>query len=485
LRRSRSRRFPKGCPKPCAVRPPPRTALNGHAPVLVWQRRVRQQEAGLEASIILADHTTVIHADGRYRARAIYRVRNSTLQFLELELPAGSQIWSVQISYQPVRPAELQRDGRTVTLLPLQKTSVGDFSSKVVVVYSGHLGAPLHRSSRLDLPVPQILSDVPVSRTLWKVHVPREYRVSLLGRESNMEQVAAAYQQEERKLSFLDEVREVVQVAGSQGDSAARSKAQHNIKQLGAALQSYAEHSRSVDASNAPDVRRQAEQIEAEIRRLEQLEPESRREDGDAAYYFGDPQTPQLARPNGGPDGRSTGAVASSRRTSSCSNCKRCSRTSLPSRKMPLIRQRRIPRMCRPKRIATDDPAATRGDGGLDIELAVVGTEYYFRKVHGDPRLTVRVRDRTLGRWIGASVWAVLCLAVAVGAIEGLRRPNAARRIRQHWPWLAAVAGAIWLFLLPLGGFGLLLLITALCVLILRRQRKPASTGDQSQRDAN
>jgi hypothetical protein len=66
--------------------------------------------------------------------------------------PAGSQIWSVQIAYQPVRPAELQRDGRTVTLLPLQKTSVGDFSSKVVVVYSGHLGAPLHRSSRLDLP---------------------------------------------------------------------------------------------------------------------------------------------------------------------------------------------------------------------------------------------------------------------------------------------------------------------------------------------
>jgi hypothetical protein len=132
---------------------------------------------------------------------------------------------------------------------------------------------------------------------------------------------------------------------------------------------------------------------------------------------------------------------------------------------------------------APDDPSAMLVDGGLDVELAVVGTEYYFRKVHGDPRLAIRVRDRTLGRWIGASVWAVLCLAMAVGAIEGLRRPNATRRIRQHWPWLTAVAGAIWLFLLPLGGFGLLLLMGALCVLILRRQRKPASTGDQSQRD--
>ena len=39
---------------------------------LVWQRRVRQQESGLAASIILADLTTVILADGRYRARAVY-----------------------------------------------------------------------------------------------------------------------------------------------------------------------------------------------------------------------------------------------------------------------------------------------------------------------------------------------------------------------------------------------------------------------------
>ncbi|TVS17816.1 MAG: DUF1559 domain-containing protein [Planctomycetaceae bacterium] len=459
--------------------------VNGDAPVLVWQRRVRQQEAGLEASIILADHTTVIHADGHYRARAIYRVRNSTLQFLELELPAGSQIWSVQIAYQPVRPAELRRDGRTVTLLPLQKTSVGDFSSKVVVVYSGYLGAPLHHSNRLDLPVPQILSDVPVARTLWKVHVPREYRVSLLGRDSNMEQVAAAYQQEERKLSFLDEVREVVQVAGSKGDSAARSKAQYNIKQLGSALQSYAEHSRGVDASNAPDVRRQAEQIEAEIRRLDQLEPEIRRDDGDAAYYFGDPQTPQARDPAVDPTEHQREQLR--QQADEQLFQLQTVRPDEPAEQQEAATEQTPPPSDTDDRrlqsIAPEDPAAALGDLGLDIELAVVGTEYYFRKVHGDPRLTVRVRDRTLGRWIGASVWAVLCLAMAVGAIEGLRRPNAAERVRQHWPWLAAAAGAIWLFLLPLGGFGLLLLTAALCVLILRWQRTPASTADQSQRD--
>ena len=175
--------------------------------MLVWQRRVREQETGLAASISLADLTTVIHADGRYRARAAYNIRNFTLQFLELELPPDSQVWSVHVSGQPVRPAKIHRQGRPVTLLPLQKTSAGDFSSKVVVIYSGNLGEPLHRWTQVRPRLPQILSDVPVSRTLWTVLLPREYSVSLVKRESNLEAVAAAYQQEERKLSFLDELR--------------------------------------------------------------------------------------------------------------------------------------------------------------------------------------------------------------------------------------------------------------------------------------
>jgi hypothetical protein len=67
---------------------------------LTWQRRVREQESGLAASISLADLTTVLHADGRYRARASYNIRNFKLQFLELELPPDSQVWSVHVSGQ-------------------------------------------------------------------------------------------------------------------------------------------------------------------------------------------------------------------------------------------------------------------------------------------------------------------------------------------------------------------------------------------------
>jgi hypothetical protein len=75
-------------------------------------------------------------------------------------------------------------------------------------------------------------------------------------------------------------------------------------------------------------------------------------------------------------------------------------------------------------------------------------------------------------------VWAGLCLAIAVIVIQGLRRPDALARAYRGWPWLAAVGGLAWLFLLPAGVFGWGLLMTGLCVLIARL-RKPQAPGSK------
>lgn len=256
---------------------------------VVCQRRVREPETGLVASINLVDLTTVMHADGRYRGRAAYSIRNFTLQFLEMEPPRESQVWSVHVSGEPVRPAKARRQGRVITLLPPRKISAGDFSSKVVMVYSGRLEEPLGRWTRPRLPAPRILSDVPVPRTLWTVFLPREYRVSLAGDESNLEKVAASYQQEERKLSFLDELRQMTRVAGKKGKSGAARKAQYNLKQLGSALQEYAGQNARVDAKIAADVQEQARQIETEIKRLEEIKTGTLSSGEDASRYFKPP----------------------------------------------------------------------------------------------------------------------------------------------------------------------------------------------------
>jgi len=497
--------------------------------VAIWQRRVREQETGLIASINLADLATVIHADGRYRTRAAYGIRNFTLQFLELELPPDTQVWSAHVSGQPVRPARIHRQGRPITLLPLQKTSAGDFSSKVVVVYSGHLGKPLDRWTRVRPPAPQIHSDVPVSRTLWTVHLPREYKISLVKRESNLEEVAAAYQRQERKLSFLDELRQMVQVAKTKGKSGARSKARDNLKEIGSALQNYAEQSAQTEAINAAEVQEQAQQIEADIRRLDELKTDTKRADSDTSFYFKQPQQApagvqagvdldrdldefaelDMADAQGKLQDQSRGradqrrgklreqAVEQLEKLQTMQQEERIQPkevvpqqpSELPEGEQeagrvglaPAVGEQTGEQLLRDGEAAPDAPVTAAGTGhlSLDLDLALVGNAYHFRKLHGEPRIVLGARHEDLTHLLSAIVWASLCLALTIAAIQVLRHPNAAALANRYWPWLAAVAGTAWLFLLPIGVFGLCLLVTALCVLIAR-SRSRQTTGPRT-----
>ncbi len=497
--------------------------INGDGTVLTWQRRVREQESGLIASISLADLTTVIHSNGSYRARVSYNIRNFTLQFLELELPPESRIWSAHVSGQPVRPAKITRQGRTVTLLPLQKTSAGDFSSKVVAVYSGHLGEPLNRWKRIRPPAARILSDVPVSRTLWTVYLPREYAGSLVKSQSNLEEVAAAYQQEERKLSFLDELRQVVQVAGTKGRSAAQTKARYNLKQVGTALRDYAEQSAQVDTSNALEVQEQAQRIESEIQQLEQ-KAEAERIAGGRAFYFETPQsrgkgteaTLQVDRglenlPGMGKPGDRALSEKDQKLDEAAADRVEQRRGDLRKQadeqlsKLQSMQQADQPQSIEPPtrqqpqstewgaqsmrggmaasgvetaggqlvpvaggEMLTPLEIAGTGPLSLDLDVAPVGTPHHFSKLHGEPKISLSIRHESLGHWLSAGIWAGLCLAAAGAVISGVRRPDALKR---DWPWLAAGAGVAWLFLLPAGVFGLVPLVLGLCVLIDRTQR--------------
>jgi len=502
--------------------------------VLVWQRRVREQETGLKASISLADLTTVVHADGRYRARAAYNIRNFTLQFLELELPSDSRVWSVHVSDQPVRPAKIRRQGRAVTLLPLEKTSAGDFSSKVVVIYSGDLGEPLGPWTHVRPPAPQILSDVPVSRTLWTLLLPPEYKVGLVGRQSNLEEVAAAYQQGERRLSFLDELRQVVQVASTMSKSGAGSKAQYNLKQVGKELQDYAQQGVRDGASNWLVVQEQAQQLEAEIERLEEVKTDGERPDGAAHFYFSQRQRPagrvgvdfdldedfeELPELHMAGDDKAALKVERKRARDPVEGRPEQQRGKLREQaavQLEKLQTKQQEERMRQKKAAPQKPSeeeegepvadvrfghvlgerageqvlwdgeaapdtgadvARAGYLSLDLDLVPVGAAYHFRKLHGKPDLVLRVRHESLSRWLSAGVWAGLCLALATAAVYGLRRPNAAALAYRGWPWLAAVAGTAWLFLLPAGVLGLALLVTALSVLIARARESQTTAN--------
>ena len=486
--------------------------VSGDSAELVWQRQVRELETGLTASISLADLTTVVHADGRYRARVSYHIRNFTLQFLEVELPPASQIWSVHISGQPVRPAKVLRAGRTITLLPLQKASAGDFSSKVVVVYAGDLGAPLGYWSRLSPPPPRILSDVPVSRTLWTLLLPREYHVGVVRRESNLEEVEAARHLADRKLSFLDELRQMVRVASVKSGSGAGAKARDNLKQVGSALHSYSQTSAPIDGAPTMDVREQAEQIEAEIRRLGELLVERAGDDGETARYFeqpwAHPPADQVTTDGdsdagvGEPQSTAAERVEQSRdrlreRAAEQLDRLQTGPAEALGQRAPIETPRAADDLVESDAEPAGDPisgdreqtaarsptekeatasmagAARTGVLPLDLDLTLTGTAYHFRKLHGEPRLNVRVRHESLNRYLSAVVWAVACLALAAAALSGLSRAPSPTRAARVWPWLVALAGTSWMFLLPAGVCGFLLLVVALCVLVVRWRKTP------------
>ena len=114
------------------------------------------------------------------------------------------------------------------------------------------------------------------------------------------------------------------------------------------------------------------------------------------------------------------------------------------------------------------------GPLSVDLDLAPVGTPYHFRKLHGDPRIVLSTRHEHLTHWLAAVIWAAFCLGLAAVAIYALRRSDLMTWLNRGWPWLAAVAGIAWLFLLPAGVLGLIVFVIALCVLFSRASQQTA-----------
>ncbi len=220
-----------------------------------WTLKSFAIQAGTPASVNLADLTTVLAADGTWRMQAVYTIKNRSRQFLALQLPPNSQALSVFVADQPSRLVELKKDGKSYQLIALPKTSEADLSFRVKLVLAGRLSTgALPRglklwSNEIELPTPNVISPsddkefgIPVARTLWSVHVPKEWSAKPLNNpvKNNLtEQIddtsSLAYQS-----TLLQEANELMRVVeGSNYRSSQRMQARNNLKQLGIALHSY------------------------------------------------------------------------------------------------------------------------------------------------------------------------------------------------------------------------------------------------------
>jgi hypothetical protein len=133
---------------------------------------VRQHDSA-EVLDALADSvrmTSVVADDGQVMTSMTLALRNNGRQYLDLSLPAGSEVWSAFVAGQPVRPC--LRNGRF--LVPLEN-SVNDAPVSVELTYVGAIQFPRMQGT-VELISPAL--DVPLKDAQWEVYLPPDFDCS-------------------------------------------------------------------------------------------------------------------------------------------------------------------------------------------------------------------------------------------------------------------------------------------------------------------
>ncbi|MFH1691427.1 MAG: hypothetical protein ABIC68_02470 [Candidatus Omnitrophota bacterium] len=126
----------------------------------------------LVAAVDSVEYITLQTAEGKNLTKAIYRLRNNVKQFLHLELPAKTVLWSAFVAGKPVKPA---MDKKGSILIPLEKSQLSGESLAqfpVEIVYLDQT-PKMNVTGSLKIRLPRV--DIPVSQLEWLVYLPLDY----------------------------------------------------------------------------------------------------------------------------------------------------------------------------------------------------------------------------------------------------------------------------------------------------------------------
>ena len=126
------------------------------------------------ARIGLAYTMLVLDANGAYRAATAFLMDNATEQFLQVDVPAGAELWSAVVAGEPVTPVRDAAAGATQVSIPLVKTAAGERDYAAVLIYGGKL-PPLGRLSSVAFPLLRT-KNINVERSVVKLCLPESHR---------------------------------------------------------------------------------------------------------------------------------------------------------------------------------------------------------------------------------------------------------------------------------------------------------------------
>jgi len=201
---------------------------------LDWTLTLSEEEIeiaeGAAAVVELAELSTVVGSDGTARTRAVYTIRNRTLQFLLLELPEGADLWGVALNGRAVSVGEEETaQGRRLLRIPLEYVGAAELSLEVSLKYEERaFDLPALRGSRA-LKAPRV-RDTEVVETIWNVRFPDLYTLSLSG--GNMREVAASARYASRVRNLLHEYEKIAKAAKESDSRRVRREAERELRRL-------------------------------------------------------------------------------------------------------------------------------------------------------------------------------------------------------------------------------------------------------------
>jgi hypothetical protein len=125
-----------------------------------------------EAKIRMATTSLIVDYAGTYRGKIEFLVDNQKEQFLEIQKPPSSQLWSVLVAGEPVKPVVTGVEGQI--RLPLVKTNAGDLSYRVVVHYAGRMTAISQYGKLTTLPFIRT-TNIHAEKLFLKLYLPKRH----------------------------------------------------------------------------------------------------------------------------------------------------------------------------------------------------------------------------------------------------------------------------------------------------------------------
>lgn len=211
-----------------------RNQLELEKPELVYSTTERLAVETANARIGLAMTTLVVDQAGAYRAVQEYRIENAKEAYLELELPAGADLWTASVANRPVKP--IHPDSKTSAIasdrlvrIPLVRTQLGDLDYGVVLKYAGKLPSTTILS-KFDFPLIRTVN-INVEQSQVRLHLPdTQYWYGFggsLGRVEEEAEFLAGW------LSFKNkQIDTLSQVINNSKDSFSKARAAANRRML-------------------------------------------------------------------------------------------------------------------------------------------------------------------------------------------------------------------------------------------------------------